>query len=82
MEATLEHPAYRAPSKVRLARGFVLCVALMAAMAALFASWDENGSAVIREARQARQEVKKTVRKVSRPIRNAWRDAKLGWKSL
>lgn len=82
MEMTLEHQKPRVPGKARLARGFVLCVAFIAATAALFVSWDENGNAVLRESREARPEVKKTARKVTRPIRHFWRDVKRGWRSL
>ena len=82
MELTLEHQQPRLPGKARLARGFVLCVAFIAATAAVFVSWDQHGSAVMRESREARQEVKKSVRKATRPIRNVWLDAKRGWKSL
>ncbi len=82
MEALREQPVANTPSRARLARGFVLCVALIAATMILFASWDEYGSAVRRESTVARKEIKDTVRKVTRPLRQAWRDARRALRSL
>ena len=82
MEAALEQRCANAPSKARLARGFVLCIALIAATTILFASWDAYGSSVRRESTVARKEIKDTVRKVTRPLRQAWRDAKRALRSL
>lgn len=82
MEAALEQPRSSTPAKARLVRGFVLCLALIAATTVLFASWDEYGSAVKRESTVARKEIKNTVRKVTRPLRQAWREAKRAFRSL
>jgi len=82
MEAALGQPRSSTPAKARLARGFVLCMALIAATTVLFASWHEYGSAVKRESTVARKEIKDTVRKVTRPLKQAWRDARRALRSL
>jgi hypothetical protein len=82
MEAALEQRAVNLPTRARLARGFVLCLAIIAATTILFASWDEYGSAVRRESAVARKEVRDTMRKVTKPLRQAWRDAKRALRSF
>lgn len=80
MEAESDNPTPRA--KAKPARYTALCAVLAAATITLIATWNEHGSAVMRESRQARQEFKKAARQVSKPIRNFWRDVKRGWRNL
>ncbi|CAG0963522.1 hypothetical protein PLCT2_00898 [Planctomycetaceae bacterium] len=60
----------------------MLCLALVASTTILFASWHTYGDAARRESGVARREIKDTVRKVTRPLKQAWRDAKRALRSL
>jgi hypothetical protein len=82
VEAAIEQHVASAPAKAKLARGFVLAVAFVAATTILFASWDQYGSAFRRESMVARKEIKDTMRSATKPLRKAWRDARRALRSL